>query len=110
MFSVLWQSATRPDVWFGRVFFAGGVTEKNYITLPDAVAWANDQLGVPKPVVVHEMSFDDGSIVVWREDGKASARVSPYLREKWIVDGLEGHYYAKEQALTAAREYVRGVQ
>jgi hypothetical protein len=109
MFSVLWQSATHPDVWFGRVFYAGGVAEKNYITLPDAIAWANEQLGVPKPVVVHEREFGDGSVLVWREDGKASARVSPNLHH-WFVDGVDEDYPTKEQALTAARDYVRGGQ
>jgi hypothetical protein len=82
-----------------------------YLPLSDAINWANDQLGVPKPVVVHEREFGDGSVLVWREDGKASARVSQYQGSSlWYIDGLDEDRGARESAVSAAREYVRGVQ
>jgi hypothetical protein len=87
----------------------GGFDSLGFVPLADAVAWANEQLGVTKPVVVHEREFDDGSVLVWREDGKASARVSQYGEGNWSVDHLDvDNFRTKEQALSAAREYVRG--
>jgi hypothetical protein len=96
--------------WGGAVLNDDGNTINDwYPTLEQAINWANDQLGVPKPVEIHEREFADGSVLVWREDGNASARVSlsPY-NQKWFVDGVDEDYPTKEQALSAAREYVRG--
>jgi hypothetical protein len=85
--------------------------ENGFLPLADAVAWANEQLGVTKPVVVHERGFDDGSVLVWREDGKASARVSHDQGSLlWYIDGLDEDRGARESALTAAHDYVRGGQ
>lgn len=97
---------------FAEFYEPGPNSERSgWLTLADAVNWANEQLGVPKPVVVVERAFADGSVLVWREDGKASARVSPFCGKQWFVDHADRDYLeTKEQALTAAYEYVRGVQ
>jgi hypothetical protein len=107
--AVLDHSSVRG--WWCRIHRHENLEEENgFLPLADAVAWANEQLGVTKPVVVHERGFDDGSVLVWREDGKASARVSEY-KERWSVDHLEyANFDTKEQALTAAHDYVRGGQ
>ena len=96
--------------WWCRIHRHENLEEENgFLPLAGAVAWANEQLGVTKPVVVHEREFDDGSVLVWREDGKASARVSQYGEGNWSVDHLDvDNFRTKEQALSAAREYVRG--
>jgi hypothetical protein len=98
--------------WWCRIHRHENLEEENgFLPLAGAVAWANEQLGVPKPVVVHERGFDDGSVLVWREDGKASARVSHDQGSLlWYIDGLDEDRGARESALTAAHDYVRGGQ
>lgn len=73
----------------------------------DAVAWANEQLGVPKPVEVVEREFADGWLL-WSDETKRCARVSP-VSDDWSVD-IDGGYVhtALDKALNKARAYVRG--
>ncbi len=95
-FATLWIDEDRD--WQSSVATLGeSATEDTCETaLADAVAWANDQLGVPKPVVVVEIECEDG-VLLYSED-----------RKRWAVaDTRQTHWFLD---VDAAREYVRGVQ
>lgn len=91
------------DSWWASVFISG-VGEKyinNFAPLPDAVAWANNQLGVPKPVEVVEVEHSD-AWMLWSEQTGKSFRVSKSIMCRDYVD--------EDVAMSKAREYVRGAQ
>lgn len=77
--------------------------------LPDALAWANEQLGIPKPVEVVEEKFADGSRVFKDSENKRWATVRCWAG-RWYVgtNSEQGNYDNEADALEAARAYVRG--
>jgi len=100
--AVLERGAPEDSLWWVRIYLQGqSPINSGWMPLSDAVAWANDQLGVPKPVVVHEREFEDGWLL-WCDQTGRSFRVSKNIQCRDYVDVAT--------ALDKGREYVRGVQ
>ena len=100
------------DIWWSRVHVSGQ-SEGNgeyYMPLTNAVAWANAQLGVPKPVEVLEEKFADGSHVFKDSEGKRVAFVRCIGIGLWRIyfDKWTTERASDVLACDAAREYVRG--
>lgn len=77
--------------------------------LPEAVAWANAQLGVPKPVEVVEIECEDGALF-HSSDRKRFALMHGSPNGRWYVSGvgIAAGFCDHDEALIAARAYVRG--
>ncbi len=99
------------NLWWCRIH-ASGQSEVNgeyYMPLPEAVAWANDVLGVPKPVEVVEEKFADGSYVFSDKENTRWATVSKALGRWYLSTSDGGRAFGTEaEACEASREYVRG--
>lgn len=95
--------------WWVRIYEIGKAdAEDGYFTLPEAVAWANDELGVPQPVEVVEIECGDGWLL-YTADKNRSARVAP-IGGGWGVDAddFNDEHTNLPSALAHARRYVRG--
>lgn len=97
------------DRFRARVYEAGEyeVSTESALPLADAAAWANDQLGVPKPVEVHQRKFSDGWLL-WSDETNRCGHV---LRSSigWFTSPQVGpEWPTEEAALESVRTYVRG--
>lgn len=100
-FATIWQDGDGD--WAATVATLGdsAASESWEATLPATVAWANSQLGVPKPVEVVEVEHSD-AWMLWSEQTGKSFRVSKSIMCRDYVD--------EDVAMSKAREYVRGAQ
>lgn len=109
-FAVL-QPHPHRDRFRARVYEAGAyeVSTESALPLPEAVAWANEQIGVPKPVEVVEEKFADGSYVFSDKENTRWATVSKALGRWYLSTSHGGRAFGTEaEACEASREYVRG--
>ncbi len=85
------------------------VVQGRWKPLPEAVAWANAELGVPKPVEVLEQKFPDGSYVLKDTENTRWATVCKFGVGWYVGTIVDAKGYAEEhEALETARAYVRG--
>lgn len=97
--------------WFrARVYEAGAyeVSTERALLLPEAVAWANEQLGVPKPVEVVEIECEDG-VLLYADDKSKSSKVHCRNGRWWyVMKKCSDWKPTQAEAIEAARAYVRG--
>ncbi len=85
---------------FAEFYEPGPNSERSgWLPLPEAVAWANDQLGVPKPVEVVRVEYKDAWILPCEQTGR-SWRVSKNVHCRDYAD--------IERAISEGDAYVRG--
>jgi len=85
---------------FAEFYEPGPNSERSgWLPLPDAVAWANEQLGVPKPVEVVRTEYKDAWILTCEQTGR-SWRVSKDVQCRDYVD--------VQAAIEMGEKYVRG--
>ena len=86
----------------------GGSIQDWYGSLDKAIAEANEQLGIPKPVEVVEQWFADGSVLIRDSENKRSAFVWSIGGFWWSSTRKNASFSTRDDALEAPRAYVRG--